>query len=244
MPLNAASARSTPQWPSAASMISVSDRPRQPPTPSCSSALPDLAIIVELAVEDDDMAAVGRSHGLMAGRRQVEDREAPEAERDAGLGVDELSRVVGPAMGERRGHGLGRPRQASAGAASPAARMPARPHIGRPPGTHDPGAGPSDPCATPFIFPRARRSSPAAIPWAFLERRGAALDEGDRSPARPSRQARSRRNQRERWPAPRLRRANFQARPAARRQAKRWSSAGVSGWSARKLAQARVTRWS
>ncbi len=42
----------------------------------------------------------------MAERRQVDDRQAPVAERDAGLGIDEGAAVVRTAMGDRAGHGL------------------------------------------------------------------------------------------------------------------------------------------
>ena len=42
-----------------------------------------LAVVVDLAVVDDPVAAVGRAHRLVAGRREVEDGEPAVAERDA-----------------------------------------------------------------------------------------------------------------------------------------------------------------
>src|SRR5207302_5734389 len=43
--------------------------------------------VVDLAVEDDREAAGGGLHRLMTGRREIDDREAPESERDAGGGI-------------------------------------------------------------------------------------------------------------------------------------------------------------
>ena len=59
---------------------------------------PQFLVVVDLAVVDDDEAAVGRDHRLMAGRRQIDDRETAMRERDAGLGVDPNAVVVRPAM--------------------------------------------------------------------------------------------------------------------------------------------------
>src|SRR5690606_32508902 len=69
---------------------------------------PDLAIVIELAVEHDHVAAVGRRHGLMPGRGQVDDRQAPEAGRAASRAVAKLCPVVGAAERERSGHRLDR----------------------------------------------------------------------------------------------------------------------------------------
>ena len=64
----------------------------------------EIAVVVDLAVEGDDAAAVGRSHRLVAGRRQVDDGQPAEAERDAGRRVDAVAGVVGAAVHEGRGH--------------------------------------------------------------------------------------------------------------------------------------------
>ena len=61
-------------------------------------------VVVDLPVERDHVPAARRSHRLMARRRHVEDREPTETESHAGVGVVPLTRVVGAAMLERRGH--------------------------------------------------------------------------------------------------------------------------------------------
>src|SRR5215472_3672193 len=43
-------------------------------------------MVVDLAVVDDPETAVGGTHGLMPARRRVKNRQAPGAERDAGVG--------------------------------------------------------------------------------------------------------------------------------------------------------------
>ena len=62
-------------------------------------------MIVDFAVEDDDEAAVVREHRLVAGGRQVDDRQPPVAERDPRLGIAPQALVVGPAMRQAAGHG-------------------------------------------------------------------------------------------------------------------------------------------
>jgi hypothetical protein len=61
-----------------------------------------LAVVVDLAVEDDRVAARRRGHRLVAERRQVDDREAAEAERDAAVGPG--AGVIGAARAQRRRH--------------------------------------------------------------------------------------------------------------------------------------------
>lgn len=66
-----------------------------------------LAEIINLAVEGDDEAAVGRGHRLMAGRRQIDDGKPAMGERDAGVRIAPEAVIVGAAMGETVGHGGG-----------------------------------------------------------------------------------------------------------------------------------------
>jgi hypothetical protein len=63
---------------------------------------PQLLEVVDLAVEDDGVAAARGRHRLMAGRRQVDDRQPLEAEAHAA--VDEDPFVVGAAVVHGRGH--------------------------------------------------------------------------------------------------------------------------------------------
>src|SRR5688500_15879457 len=55
-------------------------------------------MIVDFAVEDDDVAAAVRNHRLVAGRRQVDNREPAKAEGDAALAIDPRRRMVRSAM--------------------------------------------------------------------------------------------------------------------------------------------------
>ena len=58
--------------------------------------------VVDLAVEDDNDAAVLIGHGLSAGLGQVEDRQAAEAQGNAAL--DKLAAHVGTAMDDAVHH--------------------------------------------------------------------------------------------------------------------------------------------
>ena len=71
-----------------------------------SSSARNSSEIVDLAVERDDQAAVGRQHRLVPGRRQVEDGEAAVRQRDAGFGVAPDAVIVGAAMRQAVAHGL------------------------------------------------------------------------------------------------------------------------------------------
>ena len=62
---------------------------------------PELAEVVDLAVEHEPEALVGVAHRLPP-RDEVDDREPRHAERHAGLSVD--AHVVGPAMAEQVEH--------------------------------------------------------------------------------------------------------------------------------------------
>ncbi len=62
------------------------------------------AMVVDFAVEDDDVATARGCHRLSAVHRQVDDREPPVAERDAGLRIDPDPLPVRPAMREACRH--------------------------------------------------------------------------------------------------------------------------------------------
>ena len=64
----------------------------------------DLLVIVDLAVEDHDVALACRKHRLVAGGRQIDDRQPPLRQRDAGLGIRPHAVIVRPAMPEQIGH--------------------------------------------------------------------------------------------------------------------------------------------
>ena len=80
---------------------------------------PQRVMVVDLAVEHEHEAAVGRHHRLGAGRREVDDREAPEPERDTRFGFDPHSGVVRTTMEERRRHPGGDLRQLTRGTRGP-----------------------------------------------------------------------------------------------------------------------------
>ena len=80
---------------------------------------PQLGGVVTLSVVGGDPAAIGRDHGLVAGRREVDDGQSAVTEAHPGLAVAPGALVVGPPMGQGPGHGasefgklLGRPRPA------------------------------------------------------------------------------------------------------------------------------------
>jgi hypothetical protein len=64
-----------------------------------------LAVVVDLAVEGDRQVARGRGHRLVAGRRQIDDCQAAEAQANRAVGP--RAAVVGAARRERRGHRAG-----------------------------------------------------------------------------------------------------------------------------------------
>ena len=78
------------------------ERAVRPESPTARLELrPELAEVVDLAVEHEPEALVGVAHRLPP-RDEVDDREPRHAERHAGLGVD--AHVVGPAMAEQVEH--------------------------------------------------------------------------------------------------------------------------------------------
>ena len=66
--------------------------------------LPNVAMVVDLAIENDHEAAIRRYHGLMATWRQVNNGEPAMAERDAAGLVGPYTPVVGTTMCQRVGH--------------------------------------------------------------------------------------------------------------------------------------------
>ena len=86
---------------------------------------PQAAEVVDLAVQDQDVAARGGGHRLAAGGREVDDGEPPVAERHAGPGVGPGPGVVGPAVAQRVRHGAGDAPEVAASAAAEKARYPA-----------------------------------------------------------------------------------------------------------------------
>ncbi len=67
-------------------------------------ALGKLAVIVDLAVIGDDIAAIGAGHRLVPGGTDVDDGEAAVAEGDARFRVDPHAAIIGTAMTQRFGH--------------------------------------------------------------------------------------------------------------------------------------------
>jgi hypothetical protein len=63
--------------------------------------LAELAVVVDLAVEDELYRAVERLHGLVAERREIDDRETRVPESHRGAVVEERPGVVGAAMADR-----------------------------------------------------------------------------------------------------------------------------------------------
>ena len=63
----------------------------------------ELGKIVDLTVKDDDKAAIGANHGLMAAR-EIEDGEPAVAEKDRAARVPPVAGVIRPPVGERVGH--------------------------------------------------------------------------------------------------------------------------------------------
>ena len=63
-----------------------------------------LGEVIDLTVENDDVATARGAHRLMPGGREIEDREPPETQRQPAFRVGPHPGVVRPAMGERGGH--------------------------------------------------------------------------------------------------------------------------------------------
>src|SRR5215813_2019157 len=72
--------------------------------PQPQQLLPQLPVVVDLAIEDDRAAAVERGHGLMPGWRQIEYGQAPEAQPHWTRVI--AAAVVRPAMKDDLCHAL------------------------------------------------------------------------------------------------------------------------------------------
>ena len=66
-------------------------------------------VVVDLAIEGDHEASGGRAHGLMPGRRKVENGQPPVSQGDSALRLRPRSVVVRPAMGQPVRHGSRQP---------------------------------------------------------------------------------------------------------------------------------------
>ena len=63
-----------------------------------------IAVVVDLAVEDAGVASVARQHRLAARRGNIQHRQPAETERDATLRVGPAPRIVRATMDKRGGH--------------------------------------------------------------------------------------------------------------------------------------------
>ena len=66
----------------------------------------DVAVIVDLAVEGDDVAPVGRMHRLRAAGTEIDDREPALRQHRAAFGLDPDPAAVGTAVAQRLVHGF------------------------------------------------------------------------------------------------------------------------------------------
>ncbi len=62
-------------------------------------------MVVDLAVKGDHIAPVGASHGLMAGRREIESRQALMSKGHTGAGFSPHSGIIWTALAQRSRHG-------------------------------------------------------------------------------------------------------------------------------------------
>ena len=88
------------------SMTSVSEWPRKF-RPLLFQFRADGLMAINLAVVDDDVAAIRRDHRLVTGGRKIDDGKPAVDERDAGICVDPHAIVVRSAMLQRRVHRCG-----------------------------------------------------------------------------------------------------------------------------------------
>jgi hypothetical protein len=75
--------------------------------------MPDLRVVVDLAIEGDDEAPVARQHRLPTRRRQVDDRKPAMNEGDSRIFIEPHPVVVGTAVGQAGVHGREQPSVAS-----------------------------------------------------------------------------------------------------------------------------------
>ena len=72
--------------------------------PAASTSARSVAVIVDLAIVIEHLAAIGREHRLVARRRQVDDRQPAMAEADAALAVDPDALVIRSPVLDRARH--------------------------------------------------------------------------------------------------------------------------------------------
>jgi hypothetical protein len=66
---------------------------------------PELAMVVDLTVEDDHQIAIRRGHGLRPSCK-IHNREPPMSEMHSPLGIDEISLGIRPTVGQCPCHSL------------------------------------------------------------------------------------------------------------------------------------------
>ena len=64
-------------------------------------------MVVDLSVKGDHVAPAGAGHRLMAGRGEILDRQAPMGERKTCCWITPDAGIIGAAVGDGSGHGLG-----------------------------------------------------------------------------------------------------------------------------------------
>ena len=131
IPMVRSTAASTPHSAQASSSTSVSESLRIA-RPAAASSLTDIAVVVDLAVEGDDVTPVGRMHRLRTAGTEIDDREPALRQHGAALGLDPDPAAVGTAMSQRFSIASPIERNASADVAARQSIIPAIPHIPAP----------------------------------------------------------------------------------------------------------------
>ena len=115
------------------------------PVPAADQPLPELAVVVDLAVVVEYPSPVRRDHGLGALRAQLDHRQPSVTEGHTVVGVQPEPLGVGSPVGEGRGHGCRLAAEGSAPVRRSGSKSPAIPHTGQTPpraaGTARPGRG-------------------------------------------------------------------------------------------------------
>ena len=78
--------------------------PIQPGAGACRKLAAQIEVVVDFAVVGDHITTARRNHGLMPGRRQIDDRQTLVHQADAGIGINPDARVVRPAVGDGLAH--------------------------------------------------------------------------------------------------------------------------------------------
>src|SRR5271170_2156082 len=61
---------------------------------------PQVFVVIYLAIEDNDVTATRRFHGLMSCRRKIKDCQPSHAERNAGFRIRPDSGIIGPSVAQ------------------------------------------------------------------------------------------------------------------------------------------------